>query len=134
MEDKNVLTNFTTTLGPDVHQPDNTVLKTQGTGLVPIDETLSPEATRAMILPELKSSSLISMGQLCDKNCLIVLSKKKLTVIKDNKLVLEGTRNKKDDLWDIPIYKTTMTESNYEEPKTHSGMYLLQKKQTMLMS
>ena len=116
------------TLRPDVHQPDNMVLKTQGTGLVPIDETLSPEATRAMILPELKSSSLISMGQLCDDNCLVILSKKKLTVLKDNKMVLEGTRNKKDDLWDIPIYKTTITESNYEEPKTHLGMYLSQKK------
>ena len=75
-EDRNVLTNVTTTLGPDVHQPDNTVLKTQGTGLVPIDDTLSPEAKKAMILPELKSSSLISMGQLCDDDCLVILSKK----------------------------------------------------------
>ena len=77
-----------------------------------------------MILPELKSSSLISMGQLCDDDCLVVLSKKKLAAIKDNKIVLKGTRNKKDGLWDIPIYKTDITESNYEEPTTHSGMYM----------
>ena len=68
------------------------------------------------------------MGQLCDDDCLVILSKNKLTVLKDNKMVLEGTKNKNDDLWDIPIYKTTITESNYKEPKTHSGMYLSQKK------
>ena len=69
------------------------------------------------------------MGQLCDDDCLVVLSKKKLAAVKDNKIVLEGTRNKKDGLWDIPIYKTTLTESNYKAPKTHSGMYHSQKKE-----
>ena len=77
-----------------------------------------------MILTKLKSASLISMGQLCDDDCLVVLSKKKLAVVKNNKIVLRGTRNKKDDLWDIPIYKRSITDSNFESPKTHSGLYL----------
>ena len=133
-EDKKVLTNIVPTIGPDVHQPDNTVLTTDGTGTVPIDNTLSKEAKKAMILPELKSSSLISMGQLCDDDCLVVLSKKKLAAIKDNKIVLEGTRNKKDGLWDIPIYKTEITESNYEEPTTHSGMYMAKRNENKISS
>ena len=115
---------ITSATGLDVHQPDSTVLTMEATGTIPIDETLSSKATKSMILPELKSASLISMGQLCDDDCLVILSKKKLAVVKNNKIVLQGTRNKKDDLWDIPIYKKNITEANFESPKTHSGLYL----------
>ena len=94
-EDKRVLSNITPANGPDVHQPDSTVLTTEATGTVPIDDSLSADAKKAMILPDLKSASLISLGQLCNDYCLVVLSKKKLAVVKDNKIVLRWTRNKK---------------------------------------
>ena len=63
-EDKAVPTSITTTIGPNVHQQDNTVLTTEGTGMIPIDDTLSLEAQKAMLLPRLKNASLISLGQL----------------------------------------------------------------------
>ena len=61
-EDKRVLSDIKPATGLDVHQPDSTVLTTEATGIIPIDETLSSKATKAMVLPQLKSASLISMG------------------------------------------------------------------------
>ena len=55
------------------------------------------------MLPHLKSASLISLGQLCNDNCNIVLNKTKLFVLKNNQLLLQGYRNNQDGLWDIPL-------------------------------
>ena len=54
-------------------------------------------------MPQLKSSSSISLGQLCDDGCNVLLNKKDLKVFKDTKLILKGCRNLSDGLWDIPI-------------------------------
>ena len=76
-----------------------------------------------MILPKLTSSSLISLGQLCDDNCAILLNKTKLLAIKKNKIILRGTRNPNDKLWDIPIQKQGLTQNNYKMPPIHPAMY-----------
>ena len=56
-----------------------------------LDQMLSSkQAQKAHILPGLKSSSLISLGQLCDDNCVIQLTKSHLFVFKNNQLVLIG--------------------------------------------
>ena len=56
-----------------------------------------------MIIPALKSASLISLGQLCDDNCHILLTKSHLHTIKNGKTILTGYRNPRDGLWDIPL-------------------------------
>ena len=80
-----------------------------------------------MILPGLKSASLISIGQLCDDDCDVLLNKTKLVAIKDNKIILKGTRNYSDGLWDIPIYKRRISEQNYPDPSIHPGIYATNK-------
>ena len=49
-------------------------------GQLPLSNKLSAKAKNTIVLPELKSSLLISLGQLCDNNCNIYLDKKKLSV------------------------------------------------------
>ena len=51
----------------------------------------------------MKNESLLSIGQLCDKGCNAVFSKDKLNVYLNNKIILQGTRNTKDGLWDVPF-------------------------------
>ena len=75
-----------------------------------------------MILPGLKSASLILIGQLCDDNCDVFLNKNTLLVVKDKEVILEGTRNQADGLWDIPVQKTSITK-NYDLPPIHPGLY-----------
>ena len=49
-------------------------------------------------------NSLISLGQLCDDNCTVVLTKDHLLACKDDHLVLQGKRSiSGDGLWDIPL-------------------------------
>ena len=68
-----------------------------------LSNQLSKVAQAAMILPSLKSASLISMEQLCDDGCKVVLDQHDLTVVKNYSVILQGMRNKSDGLWDIPI-------------------------------
>ena len=55
-----------------------------------------------MILPGLKSASLVSIGQLCDDHCDVYSYRHTLLEVKDKEVVLEGKRNQADRLWDIP--------------------------------
>ena len=82
--------------------PDNSTLTSTQRGSLPL-KNLSAKATETTILDNLKSSSLISLGQLCDDDCKIYANKQHLMVMKDSKLILKGQRNKHDGLWDIPI-------------------------------
>jgi hypothetical protein len=47
--------------------------------------------------------SLISIGQLCDDDCVAILDKRRLQVFKNNECILIGPRNKTDGLWDIVL-------------------------------
>ena len=87
-QDTTVLSNIKEADGPTVKQPDNTEITTGGTGTVPLLAHLSTTAQSEMILPTLKSASLISMGQLCDDGCKVVLDESDLAVVKHNNVIL----------------------------------------------
>ena len=46
-----------------------------------------------------------------------------MTVIKNNTVVIKGTRNKNDDLWDIPIKKLKIYLEGTILPSPHPGLY-----------
>ena len=48
------------------------------------------------------------IGQLCDEGCITLFNKKILNIFKDDSLVLNGTRNKQDGLWDVPFEQNNM--------------------------
>lgn len=87
---------------------------------------MSATAQQATALKNLKSTLLISLGQICDDKCTIVLDKKILYTIKSKNItinmhkkdiIMKGTRNHKDGLYDIPIKKTVMQEKIFVIPK-----------------
>ena len=78
-------------------------IQTTHVGFLPYRKLSSNEALKANILPNLKSASLVSLGQLCDDNCDIALNKKSIRVYKNNKEIMQGPRNYSDGLWDIHI-------------------------------
>ena len=122
-EDINVLSDITHFSGPAVMIPNGESIQATKQGILPLSPFLSLAAKQTSILPQLKSSSLISLGQLADDGCTIVLDYKKLTAIKERRIVLEGIRNTKDGLWDIPVHKHLITQDNISFPKTHPGLY-----------
>ena len=93
-----VLDNINNCQGPSVILPYNELITSTEEGQIPLLPALSTEAKTAMISPQLAGSSLISLGQLCDTNCAILLNNKQLVAFKDNKMVLKGLRNPHDRL------------------------------------
>ena len=65
--------------------------------------TLSSEAKIGHVIPNLSSASLLSIGQLCDDDCLALFTKEKVFIFKQNKLLLQGKRNHFNGMWTIPV-------------------------------
>ena len=55
------------------------------------------------IFDGLHSDSLISLGQLCDDECVAIFDKNEIDILKGKTTILKGHRNKTYGLWDIPI-------------------------------
>jgi len=74
--DQDILRNVRpTATGPTVRLPDNRQIKCTAIGNLPIT-TMSSRAKQSYIMPDLHSSSLLSIGQLCDENYSAVFTKK----------------------------------------------------------
>jgi hypothetical protein len=103
-KDKTFLSNLQPTpFGPSVTLPDGTAIQATHSGQLPFHSCLSQSTKKAHFLDGITNSSLISIGQLCDDNCIAILYKHKIEVYKNKTRVLTGTRNTTDGLWDIPI-------------------------------
>ena len=112
-QDAHVLSGIEDSLGPSVLIPNGETIASTKKGIVPLSQHLSTEASTAKILPGLSSASLVSIGKLCDDDCKVFLDKKILIAVKEDKVILEGKRNNNDGLWDIPVYKTSISQNSY---------------------
>ena len=65
--------------------------------------TLPSAAKIGHVIPNLLSASFLSIGQLCDDNCLALFTKEKVFIFKQNKLLLQGKRNHYDSIRTIPV-------------------------------
>ena len=96
------------------------------TGNVPLSGNLSLHAKKAQHFYGLHSASLISLGQLCDNDCIAILDKNKINILKYSKLMLKGHQNKSDGLWYIPISKTSRHRSHGIITRDKTKTYLIQ--------
>jgi hypothetical protein len=103
--------------------PNKQKIQVTSQGILPLSPLLSTRATKAMILPGLKSASLISIRQLYDDNCAVLLNKTKLIAVKNKQIILQGSRNFTDGLWDIPVFKQSITKENFKIPQNHAAIY-----------
>lgn len=84
--------------------PDSTTIQSTETGQLPIPG-LSHKATSAHVFKDLQSSSLLSIGKMCDDGCLVMFDKEYMRVFQNNKEILRGVCNYTDGLWDVNISK-----------------------------
>ena len=122
----------TTDAGIEVTLPTKATVTSTHQGHLPFSN-LSKHATKTEVFPDLHHS-LISLGQLCDDDCLVLLHKKKLIAAKDGKIVLTGDRNQYDKLWDIPLPQRQSSPKPISKhvplPKKHSLNVILRKDKT----
>ena len=88
MNDACVLKDIKKERGPSVILPDNDVIGSTHGAQLPTPTPLPQAATKTAILPRLTSSSLVSLPQLCDHGCQVLLTDTDLHVIKNGKFVL----------------------------------------------
>jgi hypothetical protein len=72
---------------------------------------LNKQARQAHILPELKNSSLISIGKLCDAGCIAKFDKNHVVIQQNGNTIITGDRNPTNGLWNIPLTNQRKTES-----------------------
>ena len=63
------------------------------------------EYAKKLIFKKITSGLLMLIGKLCDDNCVVLFSKKKLHILKNNQLIMEGQRNSRNKLWNFPLKK-----------------------------
>ena len=68
--------------------PNNEAIITSHQGTLQFNGCLTGTAKIAYVLPGMTNKSIISIGQLCDDNCIAIFSKNDLNIIKDKTLVL----------------------------------------------
>jgi len=90
--------------------PNNEILTSNISGYIPIKQ-LSAPAQQAYVLPSLTNTSLLSIGQLCNDNCIAIFTKEKMFIINQGQLILTGMRNYTDGLWDV--------RCNHSSQQTH---------------
>ena len=74
------------------------------TGTTSIDwPDLPPTARTAHVLPQLDPHSLVSIGVLCDHDCIATFDKKSVQIHRHNKQILHGIRLP-NGLWSLPLY------------------------------
>ena len=95
-----------TSHGATIQLPDSSTISATAVGCLPLPASLTISATNTHVFDDLHSELLISLGQICDNDCVAILYKHKIQVIKESKVVMQGHRNPDDGLWDTPIKKT----------------------------
>ena len=73
--DVGILMDLKSFKGQSVTLPDNLTIAPSHIGQLPLSSQLSSKAKQSTVLPQLKNASLVSLGQLCDENCEITLTK-----------------------------------------------------------
>ena len=68
--------------GPRAKLPNNKIITSSKQGNLSLSPALSAIAQHAIIYPELRNASLLSVGQLCDDNCLAVFCKHHVWIFK----------------------------------------------------
>ena len=124
-----VLTNEKNTIyGPTVQLPNNEAMIATRTGNIPLSSSIRAHAKKAHIFDGLHSASLISLVQLCDDECVAILDKNEVNILKGKTLIVKGHRNKTNGLWDIlisrPVRHCDMVIITKDKTKTEPIQYL----------
>ena len=82
-EDQHCLSDLRAVKSPPIMLPDHTTLQGSEMGTLPFDPGISQKACEGKVLPGLKSSSLISIGKLCDDGCKVLFDDERMYAIKN---------------------------------------------------
>ena len=122
--------------------PDNSAIVADKVGEINFQNSkLTSAGTTAHVLPHLRNSSLLSLGQLADDGCITVLEDHEINIfkkknktlrgihhykhhLKKEHCILSGNRNRSDGLWDINIQQTVPSSPSTENPTNECNVII----------
>jgi hypothetical protein len=102
--------------------PNITISLPNGTQIQSVSRTqlqipIIPQSARtAYLFPQIRTNSLLSVGQLCDAGCTTTFDNNTVKIWFGTELLLEDTRNHDTKLWTVPIQVTTASDHNAPDP------------------
>jgi hypothetical protein len=73
---------------------------------------LPTSARTVHLVPDLKSHSLLSVGQLCDAGCVVSFTSETVIVRHEDTIILQGERTPATNLWHVPIPDAPIATAN----------------------
>jgi hypothetical protein len=70
---------------------------------IPLAPELSADAKTGHLFNDLQSGTLISLGQLCDDECVALFTKYDVKIYKHGQVIIVRKRNPMNGLWNIPL-------------------------------
>ena len=86
--DINICDKVEDTLGPKVLVADGRIISTTKKAILPLSKKLTEQARLAFSFDNFKSGSLISIGKLCDDNCIAIFTKYDVQIIRHNEILI----------------------------------------------
>ena len=90
------------TLGKKVAVTDGRIISWTKKAILSLSNKLTEKASVAYSFDNLKIGSLISIGQLCDDDCIAIFTKYDVQIIQRNEILIRGKRTD-NGLWNIPL-------------------------------
>ncbi len=120
-----------TDAGPSAQVANGANVETTKRATMPLANELSSTAQEDHIFDDLKSGSLISIGQLCDDDCVALFTKHNVNILKDGKAIIVGNRNAADGLWNMPLAPKAMSPPTIApSPSLHQANGALHNRRT----
>ena len=100
--------------GPAVKAANGQIMTSTHQAILPLPAAITTTAKTGHILNNLQTGSLLSIGKLCDDDCIATFTKNKVYITKDKAVQLTGHRNHNNGLWNIPLAPTSNRETHTE--------------------
>ena len=79
------------------------IMPSKACGQLQLSLALTPQAQQTYVLDDLKTGTLISLGKICDDECIALFTKYGIKMIKNHHVIITGKRED-NILWTIPLY------------------------------
>jgi hypothetical protein len=101
----------------NMNMPNGTTIQSSHTCNLLLTD-LPHQNRQAHILPGLVHNSLISVGKLCDNECSVTFTQNQVTVSRNGKNVMYGSRNPKSRLWRVDLKQKNDTQKFTMQSRT----------------
>ena len=91
-----------TTTGPMVSAASGDTMKSTHKATIPLSPHIDLTAQTGHILDSLQNGSLVSIGKLCDDNCIAIFTKNNVFITKNGVTLIKGHRTRPTGLYTIP--------------------------------